>query len=105
MHARNGYYNGHIFHRVIKQFMIQTGDPLGTGTGGESVWGGEFEDEFSHKLRHDRPYTVSSLLLKSSFLPTCSYLRFSAISVFLIHQFLLNFFLSLPQTFLHHAFS
>ena len=59
VHARNGYYNGHIFHRVIKQFMIQTGDPLGTGTGGESIWGGEFEDEFSPKLRHDRPYTLS----------------------------------------------
>jgi len=60
VHARNGYYNGHIFHRIIKQFMIQTGDPLGTGTGGESIWGGEFEDEFSPKLRHDRPYTLSS---------------------------------------------
>ena len=59
VHARNSYYNGHVFHRVIKQFMIQTGDPLGTGTGGESIWGGEFEDEFSPKLRHDRPYTVS----------------------------------------------
>jgi len=59
VHARNGYYNGHIFHRVIRQFMIQTGDPLGTGTGGESIWGGEFEDEFSPKLRHDRPYTLS----------------------------------------------
>jgi len=59
VHARNGYYNGHIFHRVIRQFMIQTGDPLGTGTGGESIWGGEFEDEFSLKLRHDRPYTLS----------------------------------------------
>ena len=59
VHARNGYFNGHLFHRVIRQFMIQTGDPLGTGTGGESIWGGEFEDEFSPKLRHDRPYTLS----------------------------------------------
>lgn len=59
VHSRNGYYNTNVFHRVIKQFMIQTGDPLGTGTGGESIWGGEFEDEFSHKLRHDRPYTLS----------------------------------------------
>jgi len=58
-HARSGYYNGHIFHRVIKAFMIQTGDPLGTGTGGESIWGGEFEDEFHPSLRHDRPYTLS----------------------------------------------
>ncbi|XP_013401438.1 peptidylprolyl isomerase domain and WD repeat-containing protein 1-like isoform X2 [Lingula anatina] len=59
VHSRNGYYNGHIFHRVIKGFMIQTGDPLGTGTGGESIWGGEFEDEFHPSIRHDRPYTLS----------------------------------------------
>ncbi|KAJ8305534.1 hypothetical protein KUTeg_016079 [Tegillarca granosa] len=44
---------------VIKGFMIQTGDPLGNGTGGESIWGGEFEDEFHPSLRHDRPYTLS----------------------------------------------
>ncbi|XP_048581177.1 peptidylprolyl isomerase domain and WD repeat-containing protein 1 isoform X3 [Nematostella vectensis] len=58
-HSKNGYYNSNIFHRVIKQFMIQTGDPQGDGTGGESIWGGEFEDEFHRNLRHDRPYTVS----------------------------------------------
>ncbi|KAI5294563.1 hypothetical protein KEM52_003716 [Ascosphaera acerosa] len=57
-HARNGYYNGTIFHRVIRKFMIQGGDPLGDGTGGESIWGGEFADEFS-SLKHDRPYTLS----------------------------------------------
>ena len=39
--------------------MIQTGCPYGDGTGGESIWGGEFEDEFNPALRHDRPYTVS----------------------------------------------
>eukprot|EP00066_Takifugu_rubripes_P003104 XP_003965443.1 PREDICTED: peptidylprolyl isomerase domain and WD repeat-containing protein 1 [Takifugu rubripes] len=59
VHSRNGYYNNHIFHRVIKGFMIQTGDPTGTGMGGESIWGGEFEDEFQPTLRHDRPYTLS----------------------------------------------
>ncbi|NXA32365.1 PPWD1 protein, partial [Eudromia elegans] len=59
VHSRNGYYNGHIFHRIIKGFMIQTGDPTGTGMGGESIWGGEFEDEFHSTLRHDRPYTLS----------------------------------------------
>jgi len=58
-HARSGYYDGVIFHRVIKGFMVQTGDPLGDGTGGKSIWGGEFEDEFVRSLRHDRPFTVS----------------------------------------------
>lgn len=57
--AKNNYYNSCIFHRVIKQFMIQTGDPTGVGTGGESIWGDEFEDEFHPKLKHDRPYTLS----------------------------------------------
>ncbi|KAL4890002.1 peptidyl-prolyl cis-trans isomerase [Aspergillus ambiguus] len=57
-HARNGYYNNTIFHRVIRKFMIQGGDPLGDGTGGESIWGGEFADEFS-TLKHDKPYTLS----------------------------------------------
>ncbi|KJE96934.1 cyclophilin [Capsaspora owczarzaki ATCC 30864] len=59
-HARNGYYNQHLFHRVIKGFMNQTGDPKGDGTGGESIWGGNFEDEFHKSLKHDRPFTVSS---------------------------------------------
>jgi peptidylprolyl isomerase domain and WD repeat-containing protein 1 len=58
-HAASGYYDGVIFHRVIKGFMLQTGDPLGDGTGGESIWGGEFDDEFVPGLRHDRPFTVS----------------------------------------------
>lgn len=58
-HARNGYYNGIVFHRVIKGFMVQTGDPLGDGTGGESIWGGSFPDEFHPQLRHDRAGTVS----------------------------------------------
>ncbi len=53
-HAKEGYYNGLIFHRVINDFMIQGGDPTGTGRGGESIWGSSFEDEFDvdlHNLR------------------------------------------------------
>ncbi|WP_313469412.1 peptidylprolyl isomerase [Carnobacterium sp.] len=48
--AEKGYYNGVIFHRVIPEFMIQGGDPTGTGMGGESLWGQEFEDEFSNEV-------------------------------------------------------
>ncbi|KAG8696519.1 hypothetical protein FRC09_008415 [Ceratobasidium sp. 395] len=58
-HAKSGYFEGVIFHRVIKKFMLQTGDPLGDGTGGTSIWGREFEDEFSPAVKHDRPYTLS----------------------------------------------
>lgn len=59
VHSRNGYYNGLTFHRVVKNFMIQTGCPLGTGRGGDSIWGGQFEDEFHPSLKHDKPYMVS----------------------------------------------
>src|SRR5438477_12034682 len=53
--AEKGYYDGVIFHRVIKGFMIQGGDPTGTGRGGESLWNKNFEDECSPTLKFDRP--------------------------------------------------
>uniref|UniRef100_A0A914WHY7 Peptidyl-prolyl cis-trans isomerase n=1 Tax=Plectus sambesii TaxID=2011161 RepID=A0A914WHY7_9BILA len=50
--ANRGYYNGSIFHRIIPDFMIQGGDPTGTGRGGSSVYGDRFQDEISDDLRH-----------------------------------------------------
>ena len=50
--AKKEYYNGTIFHRVIRDFMIQGGDPTATGMGGESIYGQEFEDEFAPGLTH-----------------------------------------------------
>lgn len=52
--ANKGYYNGIIFHRVIDGFMIQGGDPTGTGRGGESFWGSKFEDEFTPELTFNK---------------------------------------------------
>ncbi len=53
------YYNGLIFHRIIKDFMIQTGDPTGTGSGGESCWKKEFEDEVSDDVTFNKPGLVA----------------------------------------------
>ncbi len=53
-HAKNGYYNGITFHRVINDFMIQGGDPTATGCGGESIWGRSFKDEFHPDLHNLR---------------------------------------------------
>lgn len=57
--ATDGKYNGVIFHRVIANFMIQGGDPTGTGRGGESYWGGKFADEFDSSLKHTKPGMLS----------------------------------------------
>ncbi len=53
-HAKNGYYDGIVFHRVIQGFMIQGGDPTATGCGGESIWGAPFKDEFTPALHNLR---------------------------------------------------
>uniref|UniRef100_A0A8D8S4K1 Peptidyl-prolyl cis-trans isomerase n=1 Tax=Cacopsylla melanoneura TaxID=428564 RepID=A0A8D8S4K1_9HEMI len=53
------YYNGCIFHRNIKGFIVQTGDPTHTGKGGNSIWGKKFEDEFKETLKHSERGTLS----------------------------------------------
>ena len=57
--AKKGYYNGVVFHRNIRNFMIQGGDPTGTGKGGSSIWGKNFQDEFDGPLTHDARGVVS----------------------------------------------
>eukprot|EP00586_Coscinodiscus_wailesii_P006089 CAMPEP_0172490856 /NCGR_PEP_ID=MMETSP1066-20121228/21443_1 /TAXON_ID=671091 /ORGANISM="Coscinodiscus wailesii, Strain CCMP2513" /LENGTH=150 /DNA_ID=CAMNT_0013259545 /DNA_START=138 /DNA_END=590 /DNA_ORIENTATION=+ len=57
--AASGYYNGTVFHRIIRDFMIQGGDPTGTGRGGESIYGGKFEDEITRNLKHTGAGVVS----------------------------------------------
>ena len=56
---KKGYYDGIIFHRVIKGFMIQGGDPTGTGRGGSSIWGKEFKNENSPNLVFDKPFILA----------------------------------------------
>ena len=58
-HVNDGYYNGLIFHRVIKDFMIQGGDPTGTGRGGESIWNKEFVNEHQPNVVFDRPFLLA----------------------------------------------
>ncbi|SFP94213.1 peptidylprolyl isomerase [Hydrogenimonas thermophila] len=58
-HVKDGYYDGVPFHRVIRGFMIQTGDPTGTGRGGDSIWHKPFKDEFAPNVVFDRPGIVA----------------------------------------------
>ncbi len=65
--AERGYYNGIIFHRVIKGFMIQGGDPTGTGRGGESAWGGRFNDEIkSSSPVYQRGYKAGTVAMANA---------------------------------------
>jgi cyclophilin family peptidyl-prolyl cis-trans isomerase len=65
--AERGYYNGVIFHRVIKGFMIQGGDPTGTGRGGESAWGGRFNDEInSSSAIYQRGYKKGTVAMANA---------------------------------------
>jgi cyclophilin family peptidyl-prolyl cis-trans isomerase len=65
--AEKGYYDGVIFHRVIKGFMIQGGDPTGTGRGGESAWGGRFNDEINRSTPlYQGPYAAGTVAMANA---------------------------------------
>jgi cyclophilin family peptidyl-prolyl cis-trans isomerase len=65
--AEKGYYDGVIFHRVIKNFMIQGGDPLGEGYGGESAWGGKFDDEINKSSAlYQGPYNKGTVAMANA---------------------------------------
>ena len=65
--AEKGYYDGVIFHRVIKNFMIQGGDPLGEGYGGESAWGGKFDDEINKSSTlYQGPYSKGTVAMANA---------------------------------------
>ena len=65
--AEQGYYDGIIFHRVIKGFMIQGGDPTGTGRGGQSAWGGKFADEINPASEvYRRGYKAGTLAMANA---------------------------------------
>jgi cyclophilin family peptidyl-prolyl cis-trans isomerase len=65
--AEKGYYDGVIFHRVIENFMIQGGDPLGQGYGGESAWGGKFDDEIDRSSAlYQGPYSRGTVAMANA---------------------------------------
>ena len=87
-HARNGFYDGVVFHRVINGFMIQTGCPLGTGMGGEAAWGGTFGPEMSLNLAHLR----GALAMAQSGNPDSIGSQFYIVQSPTIHQHYINLF-------------
>src|SRR3712207_6650812 len=65
--AEKGFYDGVIFHRVIKGFMIQGGDPTGTGRGGQSAWGGKFDDEINRtSALYSGPYKAGTVAMANA---------------------------------------
>lgn len=59
VHCKNGYYNNTRFHRLVPEFILQGGDPTGTGKGGESIFGKAFEDEITGTYKHDKRGVLS----------------------------------------------
>lgn len=94
------YYNGNLFHRNIKGFIVQTGDPTGTGKGGNSIWDRKFEDEFKDNLKHtDRgmismansgPNTNSSQFFFTYAAQPHLDLKYTLFGEFFLHDLLFN---------------
>lgn len=79
--AERGYYNGTIFHRIVKGFMIQGGDPEGTGRGGKSAWGGVFDDEIQRSSPHYRQGYHRGIVAMANMGPNTNASQF-----FIMHQ-------------------